>query len=88
MDVSAVAKAGSTPHQGTDALELGVVSAFDHDNAPHVSISQRDRWRKNGVCVRCGLVTHWVSECAQRPTVSQTAAVNLSNSEDEMGLAF
>lgn len=40
--------------------------------APTVSPSQRQKWREDGKCVRCGSAKHWVSKCPHQASRSRS----------------
>lgn len=52
--------------------------------APAVSSEQRQRWRDEGKCVRCGSKDHWVSKCKYQPTRSRSSSAS-SRSTVHMG---
>lgn len=51
--------------------------------APSVSKSQRQDWRNEGRCVRCGSKKHWVKECTYRSTRSRSSSVS-SNGDGQL----
>ena len=44
--------------------------------APAVSTTQRQKWRDNGKCVRCGSSDHWVQKCKYQPTRSRSSSAS------------
>jgi len=58
MDVSAVtAKTGALEIGAVNALDFNFVKPAEPQQAAFVSVDQRERWRKSGLCVRCGSAT-------------------------------
>jgi Retrotransposon gag protein len=55
------------------------VAAVATKAAPAVSKDQRQTWRDDGKCVRCGSSKHWVNRCPLQPTHSRSSSVS-SNS--------
>jgi hypothetical protein len=51
-----------------NAMEWESVRVSATRNAPHVTREQRQLWRDNGKCVRCGSGNHWVKTCDHQPT--------------------
>ncbi|EEH16252.2 hypothetical protein PABG_06339 [Paracoccidioides brasiliensis Pb03] len=59
-------------HDRPDSMDLNQINAFNfsHDSpprAPSISSSQREKYRQEGCCVRCGSNDHWVENCHLRP---------------------
>jgi hypothetical protein len=56
---------------GMSTIELNLIDALRQAPAPprarSVSPTARARFRKNGVCVRCGGKGHWVASCPFQP---------------------
>lgn len=64
-----------------NAMEWEPVSVSATKTAPAVSREQRQTWRDQGKCVRCGSNKHWVKECKSLPTRSRSSSVSSEDSQ-------
>ncbi|KJZ68939.1 hypothetical protein HIM_08136 [Hirsutella minnesotensis 3608] len=55
-------------HQGSNAMDWEQTKTTNARVAPAISATQRQRWRDEGKCVRCGSSSHWIQECKMQPT--------------------
>ena len=78
-----------TQHMGMDkdkssAMEWEQTKVAAAKVAPAASSEQRQRWRDEGKCVRCGSKDHWVSKCNYQPTRNRSSSAS-SRSTVHMG---
>jgi hypothetical protein len=67
--------------QGSNAMDWERTKVSKGKIAPAVSREQRQRWRDDGRCVRCGSKEHWVQQCQFRPTQSRSSSKSSLSSE-------
>jgi hypothetical protein len=56
------------------------VRALATATTPPVSREQRQEWRDEGKCVRCGSEKHWVKNCKHRPTRTRSSSISSTTS--------
>jgi hypothetical protein len=61
-----------TEQQGSNAMEWEKTTILQGKTAPAVNPAQRQEWRNQGKCVRCGSSSHWVQRCKYQPTQSRS----------------
>lgn len=71
----------SNNNGNSNAMEWEPVRVATAKTAPRTSKEQRQGWRDNGKCVRCGSGKHWVDKCSYQATRSRSSSV--SSEEDK-----
>ncbi|CAG8984015.1 hypothetical protein HYALB_00009025 [Hymenoscyphus albidus] len=66
-----------------NAMEWEPVKTAAARTAPAISREQRQKWRDNGKCVRCGSGEHWVGSCKYKPTRSRSSSFSSMSSDDD-----
>jgi Retrotransposon gag protein len=67
-----------------NTMEWEPIKASTAKTAPSVSREQRQAWRDQGKCVRCGSNKHWVNACNNQPTRSRSSSVSSDGSNGEV----
>jgi hypothetical protein len=68
-------------YQGNNTMDWEHTKAAKGKLAPAVSTAQRQQWREEGKCVRCGSPGHWVQKCKLQPTRSRSSSTSSTHSE-------
>jgi len=82
----------SSQSRGPEPMDINSISLNAIDIVPtapqarSVSPAQREQYRKQGQCVRCGSYDHWVGSCLLQPYKKQTGRRTLpvESDDDEM----
>jgi Retrotransposon gag protein len=78
-----------THNHSTDPMDINPLAIHAIDPAPRArstSPVQREQYRREGLCVRCGASDHWVHSCSLQPYRDRTAElVALEHRDDNDG---
>lgn len=74
-------KFGTSYESESNAMEWEPVTLSPVKTAPSVTMEQRQQWRAQGKCVRCGSGKHWVKDCKMRATRSRSSSASSRNSD-------
>jgi hypothetical protein len=76
----------SSQSRGPEPMDINAISLHSIGIAPQarsVSPAQREQYRKEGRCVRCGSQDHWVGNCPLQPYKKQTGKKTLLDESDD-----
>jgi len=73
---------GPSQHHRSNAMDWEPTRISAGKIAPAVSAAQRQQWRDQGKCVRCGSSDHWVQKCKLQATRSRSSSNSSLGSRD------